>query len=160
MVRVGVTLLSTGVIAAAAVAGSVTPAAGNPTTASAAGCIKPSGVATLVFSRSKYPNIRKHAISAIRRGWPAVLVLNRRGADDRRDRLLGSYRTKRNYDRDEYPPAVGRGVGNGLTRGSGPTGWRASVWYVPSSENRSHGASMGGKLRKYCNGTRFRYAFR
>jgi hypothetical protein len=30
--------------------------------------------------------------------------------------------------------------------------------YVPSSENRSHGASLGGKLRRYCEGTRFRYA--
>lgn len=154
-------MLAAAVIASAAATGSVAPASGSPTPqAEAAGCIKPSGVVTLVFSRSKYPNIRKHAVSAIRRGWPAVLVLNRRGADDRRDRLLGSYRTKRNYDRDEYPPAVGRGVGKGLTRGSGPTGWRASVWYVPSSENRSHGSSMGGKLRKYCNGTRFRYAFR
>jgi len=153
-------LASAAVIASAVVAGSVTPAAGNPTPASPASCIKPSGVVTLVFSRSKYPNIRRHAVSAIRAGWPAVLVLNRPGASDRRDRLLGSYRTKRNYDRDEYPPAVGRGVGKGLTRGSGPTGWRASVWYVPSHENRSHGSSMGGKLRKYCNGTRFRYAFR
>ena len=51
------------------------------------------------------------------------------------------------------------GVGPGLTKGSGPTGWRADVMYVPSHENRSHGSSMGGKLRKYCNGTRFRYAF-
>ena len=29
--------------------------------------------------------------------------------------------------------------------------------YVPSSENRSHGASLGAKLRDFCNGTRFRY---
>lgn len=114
---------------------------------------------TLVFNASKYPNIRRHSLAAIRRGWPSVLVVNRRGSDDRRDRLLGGFRTKRNYDRDEYPPAVGRGTGRGLTRGSNPTGWMASVWYVPSRENRSHGASLGGKLRRYCNGTRFRYGW-
>jgi hypothetical protein len=50
-------------------------------------------------------------------------------------------------DRDEYPPAVGR------------SSVRASVRYVPSSENRSHGATLGIKLRRYCDGTRFRYVF-
>ena len=33
------------------------------------------------------------------------------------------------------------------------------VAYVPSSENRSHDAVLGVKLRRYCNGTRFRYVF-
>ena len=50
-------------------------------------------------------------------------------------------------DRDEYPPAVAR------------ANFRADVAYVPSSENRSHGARMGIKLRRFCNGTRFRYVF-
>jgi hypothetical protein len=35
----------------------------------------------------------------------------------------------------------------------------ADVAYVPSKENRSHGSSLGGKLRGFCDGTRFRYAF-
>jgi hypothetical protein len=35
----------------------------------------------------------------------------------------------------------------------------ADVAYVPSAENRSHGSSLGGKLRRFCNGTKFRYAF-
>jgi hypothetical protein len=34
------------------------------------------------------------------------------------------------------------------------------VRYVLSSENRSHGASLGAKLRDFRNGTRFRYVFR
>ena len=38
-------------------------------------------------------------------------------------------------------------------------GWRADVRYVPSHENRSHGSTMGIKLRRFCNGTRFRYVF-
>jgi hypothetical protein len=42
-------------------------------------------------------------------------------------------------------------------RGINPRGWMADVAYVPSSENRSHGSTMGVKLRRFCNGTRFRY---
>ena len=67
------------------------------------------------------------------------------------------------FDRDEYPAAVGRGRPNGdkrgLVRGINPVGWMADVAYVPSSENRSHGSSLGAKLRGFCDGTRFQYAF-
>lgn len=58
------------------------------------------------------------------------------------------------------PPAVGRGRGPGLERGRNPRGWKADVRYVPSSENRSHGATLGDRLEPFCNGTRFRYVFR
>jgi hypothetical protein len=34
------------------------------------------------------------------------------------------------------------------------------VRYVPSSEDRSHGASLGNELEDFCNGTRFGYVFR
>jgi len=93
-------------------------------------------------------------------GWPRRLVINRPGADERRDRLLEDIPTRSGFDRDEYPPAVGRGRGSGLERGSDPRGWRADVRYVERAENRSHGASLGAKLREFCNGTRFRYVFR
>lgn len=132
----------------------------SPAANQAKSCTRPSGVQNLVWSSSKYPRIRAHALDAIRKGWPSVLVLNRTGASGRRTRLLAGIPTRRGYDRDEYPPAVGRGVGFHLQSGSGPTGWRADVRYVPSRENRSHGSSMGGKLRKFCNGTKFRYVFR
>jgi hypothetical protein len=122
-------------------------------------CARPTGVQRLVFSRADYPNVRRHFRGALRRGWPRVLVVNRRGADARRDRLLEDIPTRDGYDRDEYPPAVGRGRGRGLERGRDPRGWRADVRYVPSSENRSHGAALGNMLRDLCNGTRFRYVF-
>ena len=122
-------------------------------------CRSPNRIVRISFSRTKYPNIRRHFRRAVRRGWPKRLVLNRPGADARRDRLLEDYPTRDGYDRDEYPPAVGRGRGKGLTRGRDPRGWKADVAYVPSSENRSHGATMGIKLRRFCNGTRFRYVF-
>ena len=123
------------------------------------GCVRPSAVQNISFSKTKYPNIRRHFLDALRKGWPRTLVLNRSGADARRDRLLAPYPTRAGQDRDEYPPAVGRGKGPGLERGINPTGWRADVRYVPWHENRSHGSTMGVKLRRFCNGTRFRYAF-
>jgi hypothetical protein len=123
-------------------------------------CSKPSTVQSIMFSKQKYPNIRKHALAAIRAGWPAVLVVNRPGAGARRDRLLEDVPTRDGFDRDEYPPAVGRGRGKGLVRGSHPRGWMGDVAYVPSAENRSHGSSLGAKLRRFCDGTRFRYVFR
>jgi hypothetical protein len=85
-------------------------------------------------------------------------VVNRPGPDARRTRLLEDVPTRHGYDRDEYPPAVARGKGFHV-RGINPRGWMADVAYVPSSENRSHGSTMGLKLRRFCNGTRFRYVF-
>lgn len=131
----------------------------SPTPSPGRSCTRPRGVQAISFSATKYPNIRAHFRAALRRGWPRTLVLNRPGADERRDRLLRDIPTRSGFDRDEYPPAVGRGRGKGLVRGSSPRGWRADVRYVESSENRSHGSSLGGKLRRFCNGTRFRYIF-
>lgn len=123
-------------------------------------CTRPRNVVDLVFSSARYPNIEAHFRKALDRGWPRILVINRKGADDRRDRLLRDIPTKPGFDRDEYPPAVGRGAGRaGLKRGRNPTGWRASVMYVPSSENQSHGSRLGRLLSPWCNGTRFRYVF-
>jgi len=110
-------------------------------------CVRPDGIATISFSATKYPNVRRHFRAAVARGWPRILVLVREGADDRRDRLLDDYDTRPGMDRDEYPPAVGR------------RRWPADVAYVPSAENRSHGATLGVKLRRFCEGTRFRYVF-
>lgn len=122
-------------------------------------CTRPSGVVAIGFSGTKYPNIRRHYRRALSTGWPRKLVLNRRGADARRDRLLRDHPTRAGMDRDEYPPAIGRGRGKGLRKGSRPRGWKASVDHVSSSENRSHGATLGIKLRRFCDGTRFRYVF-
>jgi len=113
---------------------------------------RPRGVQTISFGATKCPDIRRHFRGALRRGWPRTLVLNRPRAGERRDRLLEDIPTRAGFDRDEYPPAVGRGRGKGLTRGSNPTDRRADVRYVPSSENRLHGCSLGAKLRRFCNG--------
>ena len=99
-----------------------------PTAARPQDCVRPDRVAAIGFSATKYPHIRRHFRRAVRRGWPRVLVLRRTGADDRRAALLDAYPTREGYDRDEYPPAVGRAV-------------------------------LGIKLRRFCDGTRFRYVF-
>ena len=132
---------------------------GPPANSGPSGCVRPTAVQNISFSATKYPNIRRHFLDALREGWPRTLVLNRAGAAARRERLLAPYPTGPGQDRDEYPPAVGRGTGPGLERGVNPRGWRADVRYVPSHENRSHGSTMGIKLRRFCNGTRFRYVF-
>jgi hypothetical protein len=129
------------------------------TSADSASCTTPTGVQNVTFSKTKYPNIRKHFLAALRKGWPRTLVVNRVGASKRRARLLEGVKTKAGYARDEYPPAAGRGFGNGLTKGSDPTGWRADLTLVPSHESQSHVSSMASKLRRFCSGTKFRYVF-
>lgn len=110
-------------------------------------CTRPSGVQDVVFSAARYPNIAAHMRRAIRRGRPRILVLHRRRSGVRRDRALEGFPTRPGYDRDEYPPAIGRAT------------WPADIAYVPSRENRAHGAALGAKLRRFCRGTRFRYVF-
>jgi hypothetical protein len=139
--------------------GSPSTPAPAPTSADKPGCTRPKGVQPISFSATKYPNIKRHTERAITKGWPSALVLNRAGADARRQRRLRSWDTRPGSDRDEYPPAVGRGRGKGLVGGSDPRGWKADVAYVRSSENRSHGSTLGTKLRRFCDGTKFRYAF-
>jgi hypothetical protein len=138
------------------------PAASSDST-DPSGCKRPSTVQRLRFSKTKHPNIYAHFTRAVAKGWPRIMVLNRKATEKRRNRLLALIPTKPSFDRDEYPAAVGRGRANGdsrgLVRGINPIGWPADVEYVPSSENRSHGSSMGAKLRGLCNGTRFRYVF-
>ena len=109
------------------------------------GCKRPEKPIRVTFSRSKYPNIVAHIKESWREGFPRVLRINRDGTDDRRDALLEGVPTRRGYDRDEAPAAVLRST------------VRASVRYVPSSENRSAGSSLGSQLAPYCDGTRVRY---
>jgi hypothetical protein len=116
-------------------------------------CKTAHGVLTLSWPASKYPTIRRHWLATLHgtgrthRKWPSIYKLNRDGADQRRAKLMREtgLPTRPGYDRDEIPAAFARST------------WRADLAYVPSGENRSHGASMGGKLYGYCKGTRFRF---
>lgn len=55
-------------------------------------------------------------------------------------------------DRDEVPMAFTKEGGR-----KAPNGRSAShIAYVDGSDNRGAGSSIGGRLRRYCSGTRFR----
>lgn len=120
------------------------PSRPRGTSADPRGCIRVGRVVDVGLSRTRYPAVREHWESAIKRGYPRVLTIHRKGADRRRRALLAGHRTRAGYDRDEYPMAMAR------------TRVRASVKLVPSSQNRGAGASQGAKLRRYCSGQRFR----
>jgi hypothetical protein len=120
------------------------------------GCSKPAGVQPISFSKTKYPNIRAHFRAALRRGWPRTLVLNRPGADARRERLLRDVPTRAGYDRDEYPPALARGRGKDLARGSHPRGWKADVATSPAQRtaptDRRSGSSCAASATAHASG--------
>jgi hypothetical protein len=110
-------------------------------------------VVEIGLSKTKHANVLAHAADAGKRGYGKVKsdspypvwTINRGGAAGRRKQLLAGIPTRPGMDRDEAPPAMARDKVD------------ASVRYVPSSENRSAGATMGVKLRQWCNGTKFRY---
>jgi hypothetical protein len=112
---------------------------------SAESCEFPHDVQVLQFDRSRYPNIYQHYLDAIAKGWPKIMIIERTGADSRRDRLLAHIPPRVGQDRDEWPAAVLR------------EGWLGDMEYVPSSENRSQGGALGAQLRGLCDGVRVRY---
>ena len=89
---------------------------------------------------------QRTSAARVRKGWPRRLVSTGPAPTRAATGCWRTIPTRDGFDRDEYPPAVGRGKGKGLERGRDPRGWKADVRYVPSSENRSHGASLGAKL--------------
>lgn len=123
------------------------------------------------FDSKEYPGIKAHFEAAVRgqgeshHAWPRVLVINRegKGDDQRRKKLLrmneAQFPSRGDQDRDEYPPAMGRGRGPGLTEGFLPTGWKADLAYVDDHENQAHGSSLGWQTMRYCDGVKFRYVW-
>lgn len=137
-------LLSLAVLLAGCTATTAPPrAATEPSRAPARACQRTGRVVEIGISATRYPRVLAHIDAAVRAGWPRVLRIRREGADRRRARLLRGIPTRRGYDRDEWPMAMAR------------SGWRAHVAYVPSGENRGAGASIGLKLRRWCDGVRF-----
>jgi hypothetical protein len=83
------------------------------TGASLAECVRPSGVQRIVFSAREYPNVRRHFRGALRRGWPRRLVLNRRGADARRERALRDVPTREGSIATSTPQPLAAAAGPG-----------------------------------------------
>ena len=102
----------------------------------------------VIIDSAKYPQSAEHIQNCIRMGYPAVLTLNRDGADENRKQSLAGIATRRNdgFDRDEYPPAA-------FMEG----GVDAHVAYIVSSDNRGSGSSFGQQLSNAPNGTTVRF---
>jgi hypothetical protein len=110
-------------------------------------------VATIDMPRDRYPAIVDHVEDSWRAGYPVVLRVNREGAKERRDRLLGWWEHRHPQpkgdalDLDEAPAAALR------------SSWRADVRPIDEHENRAAGAKLGAELRGLRDGTCVRYAF-
>jgi len=102
----------------------------------------------VIIDSAKYPQSAEHIQSCIRMGYPAVLTLNRQGADENRKQSLAGIATRGDdgFDRDEYPPAA-------FMEG----GADAHVAYIASSDNRGSGSSFGQQLSNVPNGTSVRF---
>lgn len=117
------------------------------TSADPKGCRIVKEVVDVGLSRTKYPKVRAHWEHAIKEGWPRILTIHRKGASERRDKLLKGIPTAPGKDRDEYPPAAAR------------TTVKADVALVDASENRGAGQIQGTKTRSYCSGQRFKFVW-
>lgn len=134
--------------------GSGQGASGSGGTAKTTNCRRVDGVVDIAISKTKSPQTLRHVQDAIAKGYPAVLTIDRAGADDNREQSLAGIATKDGFQRDEYPPAMSK---EGGVAEIGPMkGKRADVRLIPSADNSSSGASMGVKLRQYCDGQKFR----
>lgn len=113
----------------------------------------PGKVAIIEMPRSKYPRIVDHIEDSWAKGYPRVLRVNRKGAEQRRDTVLDRYQDRHpqpkgdGLDLDEAPAAVLR------------PSWRASVRPIPQRENRSAGQRLGVELRGVPNGSCVKYDF-
>jgi hypothetical protein len=111
------------------------------------------------LSRARYPESTLHFEVAWRQGAPRRYTIARRQADRNRDAWdslvpsgVDADHDGKPDDRDEVPMAFTRQGGR-----RAPNGNSAShIAYVDASDNRGAGASIGGRLRRYCNATRFR----
>jgi hypothetical protein len=132
---------------------------GLPTGRAGARCARPRKTITVPLSRRRYPASTLHFAIAWRQGAPRRYTIARGRADTNReacDPLVPSGvdgdGDGKLDDRDEVPMAFTR---QGSRRA--PNGNSAShIAYVDAADNRGAGSWIGGRLRRYCNGTRFR----
>lgn len=100
---------------------------------------------------TKYPASALHIYLATRAGVPKILHVNRNPDYDLRGNSLEGIPSNSTNDRDEYPFALSneavvynRKVGT------------SDIAYIPYSDNRGSGSSMGNQLSDYCTGQPFK----
>jgi hypothetical protein len=114
---------------------------------------------TVELSRSRYPESTLHFEVAWKQGAPRRYTIARNRADRNRDAWdrfvpvgIDADKDGETDDRDEVPMAFTREGGRKARNGRSAS----HIAYVDASDNRGAGSSIGGRLRRYCNGTRFR----
>jgi hypothetical protein len=122
-------------------------------------CTRSSDRVVVEISRSRYPETTLHFEIAWKQGVTRRYTIARKRAERNRAAWqpyvpsgVDADGDGRNDDRDEVPMAFtregSRKAGNGRSA--------SHIAYVDASDNRGAGSSIGGKLRRYCNGTRFK----
>jgi hypothetical protein len=114
---------------------------------------------TVRLSRRKYPEATLHFEVAWRQDVPSRYTIARGLADENRDAWeplvpagVDADGDGKDDDRDEVPMAFTKEGGRKPANGRSAS----HIAYVDASDNRGAGSSIGGRLRSYCNGTRFK----
>lgn len=106
---------------------------------------------TVVLDSNKYPASALHLYIAARNGVPETLHINRNPSYDIRSNSLEGIPSNSSSDRDESPFALSNeAVVYNKSRGT------SDIAYIPFSDNRGSGSSMGNQLSDWCTGQSFR----
>lgn len=116
------------------------------------GCVfKPTEPVSVVLDSNKYPASALHIYLGARNGVPQTLHINRDPGYDIRSNSLEGIPSNSTYDRDESPFALSNEAAvYNKTVGT------SDIAYIPFSDNRGSGSSMGNQLSDYCTGQPFR----
>lgn len=138
-------MIRTALVGLVALVAGCAPVVAESVPAETAGCVLTETVVVVELDPVDHAGILDHVADAIEAGHPAMLTIERDGADQRREDATDDYPTRDGMDRDEYPPAMSAEGGEG-----------SSVRHIDSSENRSAGAVLGNQLEPYCDNQNFR----
>jgi hypothetical protein len=113
----------------------------------------------LELSRSRHPETTLHREIAWKQGVTRRYTIARNRADRNRDAWqpyvpsgVDADDNGKKDDRDEVPMAFTRQGSRKAANGRSAS----HIAYVDASDNRGAGSSIRGRLRRYCNGTKFR----
>ncbi|MBR2565430.1 MAG: DNA-entry nuclease [Paenibacillus sp.] len=101
---------------------------------------------TITFPADRYPETASHIRRAIQAGHSDVCTIDRKGAEENRERSLRGVPIKKGKDRDEWPMAMCAEGGEG-----------ADIQYITPKDNRGAGSWVGNQLSTYPDGTRVRF---
>lgn len=110
----------------------------------------PNKVVPVKVDSNKYPASALHIYIALRNGVPKVLHINRNPDYDLRTNSLKGIPSNSTNDRDEFPFALS----NEAVIYNRKTG-TSDIAFIPFSDNRGSGSSMGNQLSDWCQGQAF-----